>query len=129
MLELKTVMAVAGGSALGGLLRWWLGAKLSGSIMSAATTTLCINIIGSLAIGLASAALAGSGKDREIWMRDFLMIGVLGGFTTFSAFSLQTLELYREGLFLQAAFNVAGSMILPLAAVTAGFFLGRIFFK
>lgn len=83
--------------------------------------TLIINIAGSLVIGF-FAALTGPGGRWPAGddMRQFFMVGVLGGFTTFSAFSLQTLALARAGEWSRAGGYVAGSMILCLLAVWLG---------
>ena len=84
--------------------------------------TFLVNVGGSLAIG-ALAALATTdgrpllGNDA----RAFLMVGVLGGFTTFSAFSLETLTLARSGEWLGASANVMFSVLLCLAAVWLGY--------
>jgi len=82
--------------------------------------TLACNVLGCLAIGL----LAGAADARNVLgpgARLFLLIGVLGGFTTFSSFAYETLELLRERQHLRACFNVMGSMFLCLAAVWLGY--------
>ncbi|NJS39136.1 MAG: CrcB family protein [Rhodobacteraceae bacterium] len=76
---------------------------------------LVVNILGSFAIGVLFATLGA----RDGWQL-FLMTGVLGGFTTFSAFSLDTLKLLQAGQTLQAAAYVGGSVALSLAAVALG---------
>ena len=87
--------------------------------------TLLVNVTGSLVIGLFAALTAPDGR----WMvpattRQFFMIGVLGGYTTFSSFSLQTLTLAQDGEWLQAAGNVALSILGCLGAVWLGWLLG-----
>ena len=77
--------------------------------------TLAVNVLGSFAIGVLFVWLGA----REGWQL-FLMTGVLGGFTTFSAFSLDTLKLLQAGQTLQAAAYVGGSVLLSLAAVALG---------
>jgi CrcB protein len=83
--------------------------------------TLLVNISGSLIIGFFAAL---TGPDGRIWsspsVRQFFMIGVLGGYTTFSSFSLQTLALARDGEWLFAALNAIGSFVLCLFAVWLG---------
>ena len=83
--------------------------------------TLLVNISGSLIIGFFAAL---TGPDGRIWsspsFRQFFMIGVLGGYTTFSSFSLQTLALARDGEWLFAALNAIGSFVLCLFAVWLG---------
>jgi CrcB protein len=83
--------------------------------------TLVVNVLGSFAIGVVYAA---TGPDSRFVvspdLRQFLMIGILGGFTTFSSFSLQTLALLREGEVGAAIANVALSVVLCLLAAWAG---------
>ena len=122
-----TWLAVAAGGALGSLARFWLAAAV------AALTgprfpwgTLLINILGSFIIGLVAAlTLAPARFPMPPDVRIFLMVGVCGGFTTFSAFSLQTLELLQYGEVLSAFGYIIGSVLLCLAAVWFGWFLGR----
>jgi CrcB protein len=87
-----------------------------------------VNVIGSAFIGAALGALEpGSRWQVSLATRDFVnyffMIGVLGGFTTFSSFSLQTLSLLRQQHWMQAGANVLLSLTLCLIAVAAGFWL------
>ena len=82
---------------------------------------MATNITGSFAIG-AIAALPFGPTSRQ-----FLMVGVLGGYTTFSAFSLQTLVLVQDGEWPKAAANVLGSVILCLVAVWLGYLLAGSF--
>ena len=84
--------------------------------------TLLVNVSGSLLIGfLAGLALPDGRSALPPDARAFLLIGVLGGFTTFSSFSLETLNLARDGDWLGATANVAGSVALCLVAVWIGF--------
>jgi CrcB protein len=83
-----------------------------------------VNVLGSAAIGLLAGLLAGSRLDLSVEARTFLFVGVLGGFTTFSAFSLDTLTLVRGGQAMLAAWNVAGQVGLSLLAVGAGYRVG-----
>lgn len=87
--------------------------------------TLLVNVTGSFLIGLFAALTAPEGR----WLipasgRQFFMIGVLGGYTTFSSFSLQTLALFQEGEWWPAVGNIAGSLLGCLAAVWLGWRLG-----
>jgi CrcB protein len=88
------------------------------------TGILTVNIAGSLVIGLLAGGLASSRLDLSNDMRTFLVVGVLGGFTTFSSFSLDTLTLVRGGHLLLAAWNVGGHMVVGLLAVALGYRLG-----
>jgi CrcB protein len=122
-----TWLAVAFGGALGSLARFWLGAAvmaLTGPRFP--WGTLLINVAGSAVIGLAAGlTLAGGRFATQPDLRVFVMVGLCGGFTTFSAFSLQTLELVQAGEVWPAAGYVAGSLVLCLLAVWGGWLLGR----
>jgi CrcB protein len=83
--------------------------------------TLIVNVTGSFVIGFIYTLTSPEGR----WAigpqgRDFLMVGICGGYTTFSAFSLQTLNLAREGEWLHAGGNIAGSVVFCLLAVWLG---------
>src|SRR3954462_8488040 len=88
--------------------------------------TFIINITGSFVMGLIAGYLAFKGEASQPW-RLFLMTGVLGGYTTFSAFSLDTALLYERGAIGLAALYVAGSVVLPIAGLFAGLALVRHF--
>lgn len=86
--------------------------------------TLCVNVIGSLVIGFFATYTGPEGRAAVgAEGRLFFMTGVLGGFTTFSTFSLQTLALARDGEWLRAGGNVAASVALCLVAVWLGYLL------
>jgi CrcB protein len=123
-----TWLAVALGGALGSLARFWLGAlvaTLTGPRFP--WGTLLINVLGSFIIGLVGAwTLPPARVPMPPDMRIFLMVGVCGGFTTFSAFSLQTLELLQSGTTGAAAGYVAGSVVFCIAAAYAGWLAGRL---
>ncbi|WP_454632492.1 fluoride efflux transporter CrcB [Bradyrhizobium cenepequi] len=86
--------------------------------------TFIINISGSTVMGLIAGYLAFKGEASQPW-RLFLMTGVLGGYTTFSAFSLDTALLYERGELALAAFYVLGSVALSIVGLFAGLALVR----
>ena len=86
--------------------------------------TFIINISGSLVMGLIAGYLAFKGGASQPW-RLFLMTGILGGYTTFSAFSLDTALLYERGEIGAALFYVLGSVLLSIAGLFAGLALVR----
>ena len=88
--------------------------------------TFIINITGSIVMGLIAGYLAFKGEASQPW-RLFLMTGVLGGYTTFSAFSLDTALLYERGAVGLAALYVVGSVVLSIAGLFAGLALVRHF--
>jgi CrcB protein len=119
---LESTLWIALGGALGSVGRFWLAAAFELLLRSDFPwATVVTNITGSFAIGVVAAL------PMDLHLRQFLMIGVLGGFTTFSAFSLQTLALAEAGDWPKAAANVLGSVILCLLAVWVGHMLGGIF--
>ncbi len=116
---------VALGGALGSMARFWTAgfiARLTGPAFP--WGTILINIVGSFVIGwFAGLSLSRTGPSPD--MRAFVMAGLCGGFTTFSAFSLQTLELLREGRVAAASANVGLSVLICVAASGAGLAFGR----
>jgi CrcB protein len=109
------------GSALGGLLRYAI-TRLTLSISSGVPFgTILINVLGSFVIGYFGTLTLQSGKyavsDNG---RLFVMVGICGGFTTFSSFSLQTFDLARSGAWGKALINIVLSVALCIAAVAAG---------
>jgi fluoride exporter len=87
--------------------------------------TLLINVLGGLLMGVLISCLAlRAGGDQERW-RLLLGVGVLGGFTTFSTFSLETVMMIQRKAWLTAAGYVSGSVILSIAGVMTGLYLTR----
>ncbi len=86
--------------------------------------TFIINISGSLVMGLIAGYLAFRGDAAQPW-RLFIMTGILGGYTTFSAFSLDSMLLYERGELLLAASYVIGSVVLAILGLFAGLSLMR----
>ena len=83
--------------------------------------TLLVNVAGSLLIGVAAGLWLSDGRLAvPVEARAFLIVGILGGFTTFSAFSLETLNLIRNGEWLWGVANAAGSVALCIAVVWLG---------
>jgi len=116
---------VALGGAGGASLRYAV-ARLGAWLLPTAAfpwPTLLVNALGCFLIGWWSPALARA-HAPEAW-RQLLVVGLLGGFTTFSAFSYETLELWRGGGHARAAAYVAASLVLCLAGTAAGLLLGR----
>jgi CrcB protein len=118
--------AVSGGSAAGGLMRHLFteaAARLLGTALP--WGTLGVNVTGSVLIGVIAAVSAtGTPLSWSPTARHAAMTGVLGGFTTFSSFSLQTVALAQHGHLAAAAANVAGSVVLCLFGCWAGFAIG-----
>lgn len=121
-------LLIALGSALGGMARYWSSAAIALRVAPTVPWlgTVAVNVIGSFLIGAALGVLEPGGRwtlspsARDV-ITQFFMVGVLGGFTTFSAFSLQTLGLLREEQWLLAGANISLSLVFCLVAVWAGF--------
>lgn len=113
------------GSALGGMARFWCSgvmARLIGETFP--WGTLFVNVAGSLLIGFFATITAPDGRlFVDATTRQFVMLGFLGGFTTFSSFSLQTLNLMNDGEWLYAGLYVGASVVLCLVAVWIGHLL------
>ncbi len=121
-------IAVAAGGALGSLGRYWLTGVMTGLTGHRFPWgTLLINVLGSCVIGLvAGLTLTPARVGVHPDLRIFLMTGVCGGFTTFSAFSLQTLELLQAGDAVPAFAYALASVLLCVAATWCGWTLGRL---
>jgi CrcB protein len=114
------------GSALGGVGRFWLSGVVAARLgQTFPWGTLLVNVTGSFVIGLLGAFAGTDDRPGNAWLMSFLMAGVCGGYTTFSAFSLQTLALLREGRWLLAGANVAASVLLCLLGVWLGHLAGQ----
>lgn len=118
-----TYVWVGLGSALGGMARYWLTIVMAGLTgPNYPWGTLLINVLGSFLIGLFAALTGVEGRiSASVDARAFVMAGLCGGFTTFSAFSLQTVALLREGRWVGAGGYVAASVALCLAGVFLGY--------
>jgi CrcB protein len=110
------------GSALGGGARYWLSGVIANRIGETFPWgTILVNVSGSLAIGFFATS---TGPDGRLLVgteaRQFVMIGLCGGYTTFSSFSLQTLNLVRDGEWGAAGANIGLSIVLCFLAVWLG---------
>jgi CrcB protein len=122
---------VALGGALGSVSRFWLNGLISEKFGATFPWgTLAINVTGSFIIGIIGALAIPEGRmdsQSRIFATQFLMIGVCGGYTTFSSFSLQTLNLANDGEWLYAGANILFSVVLCLLGVWLGFLLASHF--
>jgi len=113
------------GSGLGGMLRYAANVWVPRALGTAFPYhTLTVNIVGSLIMGLLAGYFALKSDPGQDW-RLFLTTGIIGGFTTFSAFSLDTVVLYERGEVALAAYYVLASVGVSLAALFAGLSIMR----
>lgn len=118
-------LLVAGGGAIGSLLRYYVGQwalRLAGPAFPWGTLT--VNVVGCFVIGV-FAELILRRFDASPELRLLLITGFLGGFTTFSAFSLDAISLFERGAAVSGAVYILASVGLSMAAVTAGLALMR----
>jgi len=117
-----TYFWIALGSALGGVARYWTSGLVAHQFGETFPWgTLFVNVLGSFVIGIIATLTS---PDGRIFVgtetRQFLMLGICGGYTTFSSFSLQTLELVRDGEMVRASAYIVLSVVLCIVAVWLG---------
>jgi fluoride exporter len=119
---MTNILLVGAGGFIGSVLRYLLGGMVQSSMkrLDFPYGTLAVNLIGCFVIGLLAQYAESRGAFSTEW-RSFIFIGILGGFTTFSAFGNETVNLARESFITNALLNVGANVILGLLAV----FLGR----
>ncbi len=117
------VLAVAGGSAVGALARWRVGVWLNAQWPGFPLGTLAVNCVGGLLIGL---ALVGFERTPNEVLRLLLVTGFLGGLTTFSSYSVESLVLLQRGEWALAVGHTLAHVLGALACAAAGYRLGQI---
>ncbi len=124
---MKLYAAIMLGGALGSAARFGLSSLIDEKFGSFPWGTLAVNVLGSFVIGFFMAL---TGPDGALMaspvVRAFVAIGILGGFTTFSSFSLQTISLLQDGQWLWAAGNVFLSVTVCLLATAGGIALAHV---
>jgi len=120
-----TWLAIAAGGALGSVLRHGMNGIVAHALgRPTPYATLSVNVLGCLAIGVLAGLLAAGRVQMTGGQRAFVFVGVLGGFTTYSTFGLDTFTLANTGRAAAAFWNVAAHVVVGLGAVYAGFALG-----
>ena len=124
------LLLVAGGGAIGSVLRYLVSGVSSNMAFGAVFPlgTLIVNVTGCFLIGFLAYLIG----DRGLFAaetRAFLMVGILGGFTTFSSFGYETLNLLRDGEMRLALISVAGNLLLGLCAVLLGNSLAHVLWR
>ena len=124
----RLVLAAGLGSGCGAVARWLLAVAMVDVVDGFPWATLLANVLGSLLIGGIGAISTSSNHPfASPVMRQFLMVGFCGGFTTFSIFSLEVLTMLLRDEYAMAFTYVSASLVLWLVAVWLGFVLGRHF--
>ena len=124
---MRALFFIAVGSALGGVGRYWVSGFVAERVGETFPWgTLVVNVVGAALIGVLAAFEDSARVGLPPEARQFLMVGVLGGFTTFSSFSLQTLRLMQDGDWWRATGNVLLSVVVCLIAVAVGYRLARL---
>lgn len=122
---MNQIVAVAVGGALGSLLRYWMSTWVhSFAGRGFPYGTLAVNVLGCLAMGALFVIFTERLSDNAVW-RAGILIGVLGGFTTFSSFSIETFNLIEQGAHLKALTNATASLVLSVGATWIGVIIGR----
>lgn len=119
---MTNILLVGAGGFIGSVLRYLVGGYFQGFAKSFPLGTLAVNVIGCFVIGL----LAQLGESRNLFTnetRAFIFIGILGGFTTFSSFGNETLNLMRNDQMMNSIINIGANVILGLLAVWFGRFI------
>ena len=120
-MDLRTCLVVALGGAIGTFGRYALALVLAPISQAMPWGTVIINVAGSFVIGFFGTLTLSHGRyPVPESLRLFVLVGLCGGFTTFSSFSLQTLDLLRAGAVARACLNVGASVVLCLCAVALG---------
>lgn len=124
---MRLAMAIALGGAVGSVLRFFLGQWVVAQWpRHFYLGTLTVNVLGCLFIGLLSGLFL-LRSDLPVELRSGLIVGVLGGFTTFSSFSLEIFKLFENGRTAEAVIYMLASLISGILAVWAGFAVIRIY--
>lgn len=122
---MTNILLAALGGAIGSVLRYLVGVfTVRWFGPSFPWGTLTVNVIGSFIIGLTVEVIARR-FNASMELRVFIVTGIIGGFTTWSSFSLDTMVLFERGAVAAAAAYVIGSLVISFAAVFAGLALGR----
>lgn len=126
--SLNHLLAIAFGGAAGAISRYLMVGTLKHYLPGFPWGTLCVNLLGCFVAGYLLEAFS-HGLKEPPELRLLVMVGFLGSLTTFSAFSIETLELWLQHSPLRALFNLALNLVGSMGAVSLGYVLARIFYK
>src|SRR5262245_56094772 len=119
-------LAIAAGGALGSVARHGVNVLIHGRwpLLRFPLATLIVNVLGCLIIGVLAGLVMSERITLRFYWREFLFVGILGGFTTFSTFGLDTITLAKAHSNSAAMWNVVAQVVLGLAAVRLGMLVG-----
>ena len=123
---MNAYLLVGIGGALGAMARYWAGAVVGSAANGFPTSTFLINILGSVAMGLLVGVLARTTPQYQNEIRLFVAVGLFGGFTTFSSFSLDAITLIERGDYMLATLYIVGSVLLSIAGLMMGLWAVRV---
>lgn len=119
------LFAIAVGGAIGAVLRFTMVSWVTNNFEHALPLgTLAVNVVGAFLIGILMVSLQARVLEHE-WLRYLLVVGLLGGFTTFSAFSLDTYVMFESGAHFKAMINIVLNVVLCIFATTSAIWLSR----
>ena len=121
---MEVAFAVGVGGAVGAILRWWVGVFMSQLSTPAFIGTLVVNLIGSFLVGLLLMWFQGKLPVSDV-IRTGILVGLLGGFTTYSAFSMEAVNMMMAGLYGRASAYVVVTVVVCLTGTLAGVMLAR----
>ena len=122
---MNQLLAIAAGGAVGSVLRFLMSTWVhSFAGRDFPYGTLTVNVLGSLVMGFLFVLFLDRLSDNAV-LRAGILIGALGGFTTFSSFSIETFNLIEQGDLVRAMLNIVGSLILCVSATWLGVMIGR----
>ncbi len=121
---MEVVLVVGLGGAVGAILRWWVGVLMSHLLAPVFLGTLVVNLVGSFLVGVLLIWFQGKLPINDV-LRTGIVVGLLGGFTTYSAFSMEAVNMMMAGFYGRASAYVVVTVAVCLMGTWAGVMLGR----
>ena len=121
---MEVVLVVGLGGAVGAILRWWVGVLMSHLLAPVFLGTLVVNLAGSFLVGVLLIWFQGKLPINDV-LRTGIVVGLLGGFTTYSAFSMEVVNMTMAGFYGRASAYVVVTVAVCLMGTWAGVMLGR----
>ena len=121
---MEVVLVVGLGGAVGAILRWWVGVLMSHLLAPDFLGTLVVNLAGSFLVGVLLIWFQGKLPINDV-LRTGIVVGLLGGFTTYSAFSMEAVNMMMAGFYGRASAYVVVTVAVCLMGTWAGVMLGR----